>query len=147
MLRNVLGPVGGVTNCDCAIIGAIPLSKVTDAALVAGNMPYPYEATATNAASYFADRPVCVSGAQSATENGRDVECGIIANPNIGANLNGRTITTAVLTDVRTTLVGDSGAPWGAGRVYMGVHSGTSATGAVFSRSANLAQMNVTLIY
>lgn len=52
-----------------------------------------------------------------------------------------------VQTQTDATLGGDSGAPWGDGGNFLGIHFGLVSGYSSFSRTANVSQMNVTLMY
>lgn len=145
MLKNMYN---GTSNCDCAIIGPISSSRVTATVLTENNSPYAYTATARNDASYTLGRSVCFSGATSAEDYGYGVTCGVITDVDGTKYVQSRTLINMVETDIKRAYRGDSGAPFGSGQVFMGVLQGFDVDGnLLFSRSPNIAGMNVTLTY
>lgn len=146
---------GGTTACDCQLVGPLPGGKSTSAVRGYNNVPYYYQATARDSASYWGGRSICVSGAQSAESYSIDgITCTSINHPGttVYHASNNTTYTNQVITEPLNsypTLGGDSGAPWGSDTVFMGIHSskqdGTNR--AHFSKAPEAGKMNVSFKY
>lgn len=129
-----------VTNCDCQTVGPLAEGVGSSDVLVNSNAEYHYTTLATNS-DYVTGRSVCVSGAHEYEQYGY-ILCGTITSINyVAADDNNVTLQNAIQTTITRTLPGDSGAPWGDGPTYMGVHFGIPGGYSTFSRSSYISSV------
>lgn len=144
-----VGPTA-TTSCDCLLIGPLGSGRITDDALVDHNNVHNFSAAGRDEASYWIDRPVCVSGANSFEQRTASDPYGIICSRITSTQTRKQTQKGTYLIDlIRTasgeTIPGDSGAPWGDGGNLLGIHQGIFDEDSVFSRASRIPGLNVTL--
>ncbi len=142
----------GSSNCDCVAVGPIATNIATSSVLVQNNATNRYVSTAT----YFGNGTrVCLSGAESATQHGADINCGsIIDSGGTQAEGHNFTLVDPVFTSIKPYF-GDSGGPIGNGSFQLlGILSSISytMTGAfyesVFSKASHIGgTVGLTLLY
>lgn len=145
-------PSSGTTDCDCQGIGPVSSTKRTSGVLLSSNAVYLYHSTPATEGSYFIGRDVCLSGARSWQVYGQNL-CGEIVD------LTGSAVATPygvpitiydqIVADITGAVGGDSGAPVGDGRTWLGILSGNVvSTGyAQFSRTTRMeARLNIDFV-
>jgi hypothetical protein len=132
---------GGKGNCDCVALGPLPTGKPSTSVLIGGNSLFHYTHTASKA-EQGVGTTTCVSGAASYDTNGGNIVCGNVVANNVVVPYSDDSFT---LTDATTTtcdtLANDSGAPYGNGTAFFGIHSAYS-TGlgqSAFTKAYNVA--------
>jgi hypothetical protein len=118
---------GGSSNCDCQAIGPLAAGMWATGVLVNNNALFNYTATAGKA-QQAPGTPICMSGAQEYDTYG-SIVCGTVVSDEADATYDnsGYTLTDATTTNIQSTLPGDSGAPYGDGGLFIGIHSAASA--------------------
>lgn len=133
---------GTSTDCDCAVVGPVPFTKTSTDVLVDGNGRYAFDRVANNM-SYGVGMRVCQNGVTSFEAYGR-ITCGEIRSSNYsgrgpgGVRQNSFVRVTVPPEFGEGSRPGDSGATWGAGRLFMGVNQGRVERQPIFSRSSRL---------
>jgi hypothetical protein len=130
------GYVGKTSYCDCQTVGVLPTGKPTADVLVNDNATYHYTQLP---AAYYTGEPACVSVAQEYTKLG-EIICGTITGLSGSLIDQNVSLVQQIQTSVTNTLGGDSGAPWGNGGQYLGVHVGLLNGHAIFSQSIYISQ-------
>ena len=149
---------GGSGNCDCVLTGPLPAgpgSNVSGAGsklvYVANLGTYSYGFTGTGA--YVAEgQKVCMSGATYAYSNGGNINCGVMDGRGNVQEIDGAfEIIDAGVAAMGTTVRGDSGAPYGNGKAFLGVHAGSGMLNGAYYTAFSLAvyfnQLNVNVSY
>lgn len=123
---------GGSSYCDCKVVGRLTSDLLTNKVLVAKADPaFTYTRTGTSS-NYTIGQPVCMSGAAYADSHSGNIACGTISgNGTMTSNASGLgfTLYDAAFTNIRGTVPGDSGAPYGNGGSFLGIHSAIKTDG------------------
>ncbi len=130
--------------CDCQIVGALQSERRTSKVLVSNNALYDYTRTASvGSADYFVGKAVCMSGAKSSEWQSGQISCGTITDASINATTNSNyTLLDGFKTDIFDSRGGDSGAPYGSGGTFMGIHSSArGANATLVSKSPYFVQL------
>lgn len=142
--NNALRGPSSPSKCDCLIVGAIPGAQITDDVLVDNDARFDYTIL-SNTGSFGQGNVVYVSGAGTFTSGlGRIISGKIISSSVTDTSSNGTPLSDLVMVDTGQTIGGDSGAPWGMGGTWMGVHRGLKDGRSIFSKSYNVLAFNVT---
>jgi hypothetical protein len=114
---------GGSGNCDCMGVGPLAAGKVATGVLVNGNALFHYSHTAGKS-EQAPGTPICISGAAEYESYGH-ILCGAVVSDEVSIPLSDGSfvLTDATTTDISGTLAGDSGAPYGNGGAFIGIHS------------------------
>ncbi len=137
------------SNCDCVAIGALHSGLATNQVLVANNGLYTYTNTATSG-NYTSGQRECMSGAAYADAHGGNLICGqMVGSGSVPYQDGAYTLTDAGVTSNAGTLAGDSGAPYGNGGSFLGIHAANNPGlgESAFSKSTHLGVTGVTLHY
>lgn len=140
---------GTTSKCDCQSIGPVPASAATTRVYTSYTATFAYTGLPTNtndSGGYGVGRRVCVSGAADAEDHhGGGVHCGTIESQNFTETTPGGVyVTNLITTSITDNEQGDSGAPYGDGGDFMGIHSGRenySPYHGIFSRSVYIASV------
>lgn len=115
--------VGGSGNCDCMGVGPLASNKVATGVLVNNNALFHYTHTAGKS-EQVPGTHICISGAAEYDSYGT-ILCGAVVSDEATVPLSDGSfdLTDATITDISGTLAGDSGAPYGNGGAFIGIHS------------------------
>jgi hypothetical protein len=119
---------GGSSNCDCMGVGPLAADKVATGVLVNSNALFHFTHTAGKS-EQIPGTPICISGAAEYESYG-SILCGEVLSDeaSIPYTDGSFTLIDATTTNISGTLAGDSGAPYGNGDAFIGIH-GAQNTG------------------
>jgi hypothetical protein len=114
---------GGSSNCDCMGVGPLAADKVATGVLVNSNALFHYTHTAGKS-EQTPGTPICISGAEEYETYGH-ILCGVVVSDEATVTYVDATFTLidATTTNITGTLEADSGAPYGNGGAFIGIHA------------------------
>lgn len=135
---HTFGQPNATTKCDCGFVGVIANNQASFDTLVKNNGLWEF----LNTDAVFQGEMSCHSGASSYQANGGNIVCGTVASPSATVSVSGSPAGTFTLTDSiewsGSLISGDSGAPLGDGRSFLGIASSTNGSDAWFSKATNV---------
>jgi hypothetical protein len=144
--------LGGASNCDCTVYGPLDSrGNKQSGAVMTSDTGLLYLSYTAPDNYYLPGTPVCLSGAAYADKHGGAIQCGQMtgsADAEYGEpGQPSFLLFDAALTNIGTSIPGDSGAPYWSYSGFMGINAAGSSSDTIFSKAKYINGLGVHLTY